>query len=192
MGHFNRRFLCERSYIQLETCWMYAEDLQHLNPRLPKNQSNALICDFYWRLSHIYCILYMNIMWSTSKESEQEEWVVYVLHVVSTLFAENVIQWCMVNSKMAFFDNVSKWYSSVWLPLLACEWGSGFLRCTSPMSESERLLSSTSLFSLPHCKKLCAFRLCALRQYWECGVVHRLSSWWTPSPSPSLCGGHDT
>ena len=26
--HFNRRFLRERSYIQLETCWMYAEDLQ--------------------------------------------------------------------------------------------------------------------------------------------------------------------
>ena len=25
----------------------------NLNPELPKNQSNALICDFYWRLSHI-------------------------------------------------------------------------------------------------------------------------------------------
>ena len=26
----------------------------NLIPRLPKNQSNALICDFYWRLSHIH------------------------------------------------------------------------------------------------------------------------------------------
>ena len=26
----------------------------NLNPRLPKNWSNALICDFYWRLSHIF------------------------------------------------------------------------------------------------------------------------------------------
>ena len=26
----------------------------NLNPQLPKNRSNALICDFYWRLSHIY------------------------------------------------------------------------------------------------------------------------------------------
>ena len=26
----------------------------NLHPRLPKNRSNALICDFYWRLSHMY------------------------------------------------------------------------------------------------------------------------------------------
>ena len=25
----------------------------NLNPELPKNRSNALICDFYWRLSHM-------------------------------------------------------------------------------------------------------------------------------------------
>ena len=49
-GHFNRRFLCERSCIQLETCWMYAEDL-----RQPKiGLMYVLICDFYWRLSHMY------------------------------------------------------------------------------------------------------------------------------------------
>ena len=28
----------------------------NLNPRLPKNRSNALICDFYWRLSHILSV----------------------------------------------------------------------------------------------------------------------------------------
>ena len=33
----------------------------NLNPGLTKNRSNALICDFYWRLSHIYIYIYIYI-----------------------------------------------------------------------------------------------------------------------------------
>ena len=33
----------------------------NLNPRLPKNRSNALICDLYWRVSHIYHYIYIII-----------------------------------------------------------------------------------------------------------------------------------
>ena len=40
----------------------------NLNPRLHKNRSNALICDFYWRLSHIRTmhtthVLYVHCPW---------------------------------------------------------------------------------------------------------------------------------
>ena len=46
-------FSVKKATINLKLADCMQKTCSNLNPQLPENRSNALICDFYWRLSHI-------------------------------------------------------------------------------------------------------------------------------------------